>query len=123
MANPKIIKTTIAIKSKKLSAKWTIEEAQDLLAVHSSRTEQEIMDILGEEIQMETDWEVLKVLVDTSNWVTVNFHSNKDAYTASRNGTMKTWLKENCAGPHHKLSTTVVFSNAADAEFFMLRWM
>ena len=67
-----ILKETVEAKSRKLSARWTFEAAQDASAMHGVDVEAEILAALAQEITVETDQEILKSLYSlaTPNTVT-----------------------------------------------------
>lgn len=54
-----ILKQTVEAKSRKLSARWTFESAQDAQAMHGIDVEAEIMAALAQEITVEIDQEIL----------------------------------------------------------------
>ena len=65
-----ILKQTVEAKTRKLSARWTFEAAQDANAMHGIDVEAEIMAALAQEITAEIDQEVLAsltALAGTSN--------------------------------------------------------
>ena len=53
------MKQTVEAKSRKLSARWTFEAAQDAQAMHGVDVEAEIMAALAQEITVEIDQEIL----------------------------------------------------------------
>ena len=57
-----ILKQTVEAKSRKLSARWTFEAAQDAQSQHGIDVEAEIMAALAQEITAEIDQEVLRSL-------------------------------------------------------------
>ena len=57
-----ILKETVEAKSRKLSARWTFESAQDANAIHGIDIEAEIMQALAQEITVEIDQEMLQNL-------------------------------------------------------------
>jgi len=57
-----ILKQTVEAKSRKLSARWTFESAQDAQSQHCIDVEAEIMAALAQEITAEIDQEVLRSL-------------------------------------------------------------
>ena len=57
-----ILKQTVEAKTRKLSARWTFEAAQDAQSMHGSDVEAEIMAALAQEITAEIDQEVLASL-------------------------------------------------------------
>ena len=61
-----IMKQTVEAKSRKLSARWTFEAAQDAQSMHGIEVEAEIMAALAQEITAEIDQEVLNSLVTLS---------------------------------------------------------
>ena len=60
---------TVAAKTRKLKAQWTPEFAQDLNAYHSVDAEAELTSILSEYISMETDLEILDMLMRNADTV------------------------------------------------------
>ena len=61
-----ILKETVEAKSRKLSARWTFEAAQDAQAIHGVDVEAEIMAALAQEITAEIDQEVIQSLTALS---------------------------------------------------------
>jgi hypothetical protein len=57
-----ILKQTVEAKSRKLSARWTFEAAQDAQSMHGIDVEAEIMAALAQEITAEIDQEILSSL-------------------------------------------------------------
>ena len=57
-----ILKQTVEAKTRKLSARWTFESAQDAQAMHGIDVEAEVMAALAREITAEIDQEVLQSL-------------------------------------------------------------
>src|SRR6056300_929519 len=57
-----VLKQTVEAKTRKLSARWTFESAQDANAMHGLDVEAEIMAALAQEITAEIDQEVLASL-------------------------------------------------------------
>lgn len=65
-----ILKETVEAKSRRLSARWTFEAAQDANAVHGIDIEAEIMQALAQEITVEIDQEMinnLQLLANSAN--------------------------------------------------------
>jgi hypothetical protein len=60
--NVQILKQTVEARSRKLSARWTFEAAQDAQSMHGLDIEAEIMAALAQEITVEIDQEVLASL-------------------------------------------------------------
>ena len=60
--NVQILKQTVEAKTRKLSARWTFEAAQDAQAMHGIDVEAEIMAALAQEITVEIDQEILASL-------------------------------------------------------------
>jgi hypothetical protein len=69
-----ILKQTVEAKSRKLSARWTFEAAQDAQSQHGIDVEAEIMAALAQEITAEIDQEVLRSLNSLAG------SSNQEAY-------------------------------------------
>jgi hypothetical protein len=61
-----ILKQTVEAKTRKLSARWTFESAQDAQSQHGIDVEAEIMAALAQEITAEIDQEVLTSLANLS---------------------------------------------------------
>ena len=61
-----ILKQTVEAKTRKLSARWTFEAAQDAQSMHGIDVEAEIMAALAQEITAEIDQEVLNSLTTLS---------------------------------------------------------
>jgi hypothetical protein len=57
-----VLKQTVEAKTRKLSARWTFEAAQDAQSMHGLDVEAEIMQALAQEITAEIDQEVLNSL-------------------------------------------------------------
>ena len=57
-----ILKQTVEAKTRRLSARWTFESAQDAEAMHGIDVEAEIMQALAQEIVVEIDQEILASL-------------------------------------------------------------
>lgn len=57
-----VLKETVEAKTRKLSARWTFEAAQDANAIHGVDIEAEIMQALAQEITVEIDQEMLQNL-------------------------------------------------------------
>jgi len=64
-----ILKQTVEAKTRKLSARWTFEAAQDAQAQQGIDIEAEIMAALAQEITAEIDQEVLRSLANLSSTV------------------------------------------------------
>ena len=60
--NVQILKQVVEAKTRKLSARWTFEAAQDAQAMHGLDIEAEIMAALAQEITVEIDQEILASL-------------------------------------------------------------
>jgi len=60
--NVQILKQTVEARTRKLSARWTFEAAQDAQAMHGLDVEAEIMAALAQEITVEIDQEILASL-------------------------------------------------------------
>jgi len=59
-----ILKQTVEAKTRKLSARWTFEAAQDASAMHGLDVEAEVMAALAQEITAEIDQEILSSLTN-----------------------------------------------------------
>jgi len=57
-----VLKQTVEAKTRKLSARWTFEAAQDAQSMHGLDVEAEIMQALAQEITAEIDQEILSSL-------------------------------------------------------------
>ena len=76
--NVQILKQVVEARTRKLSARWTFEAAQDAQAMHGLDVEAEIMAALAQEITVEIDQEILAslrnlaILEDTYNQAAVS---------------------------------------------------
>jgi hypothetical protein len=68
-----ILKQTVEAKSRKMSARWTFEAAQDAQAMHGLDVEAEIMAALAQEITAEIDQELIGSLLTLSGSATHTF--------------------------------------------------
>jgi hypothetical protein len=64
--NVQILKQVVEAKTRKLSARWTFEAAQDAQSMHGLDVEAEIMAALAQEITVEIDQEILASLAALS---------------------------------------------------------
>jgi hypothetical protein len=67
--NVQIMKQVVEARTRKLSARWTFEAAQDAQAMHGIDVEAEIMAALAQEITVEIDQEILGSLRNLANSV------------------------------------------------------
>ena len=61
-----VLKQTVEAKTRKLSARWTFESAQDAQSMHGLDVEAEIMQALAQEITAEIDQEIIASLTSLS---------------------------------------------------------
>jgi hypothetical protein len=80
--NVQILKQTVEAKTRKLSARWTFEAAQDAQAMHGLDVEAEIMAALAQEITVEIDQEILASLRSLSG-NTFNYNQSTVSGTAT----------------------------------------
>jgi len=80
--NVQIMKQVVEAKTRKLSARWTFEAAQDAQAMHGLDVEAEIMAALAQEITVEIDQEVLASLRALSG-NTYNYNQSTVSGTAT----------------------------------------
>src|SRR6056297_1940790 len=78
-----ILKQTVEAKSRKLSARWTFEGAQDAQSMHGIDVEAEIMAALAQEITAEIDQEVLASLESLAGAATSTYDQNAVSGTAT----------------------------------------
>ena len=71
-----VLKQTVEAKTRKLSARWTFEAAQDAQAMHGLDVEAEIMQALAQEITAEIDQEVLTSLLALAGTATDTYDQN-----------------------------------------------
>lgn len=81
--NIQILKQTVEAKTRKLSARWTFEAAQDAQAMHGLDVEAEIMAALAQEITAEIDQEILASLRSLAGAATATFDQNAVSGTAT----------------------------------------
>ena len=80
--NVQILKQVVEAKTRKLSARWTFEAAQDAQAMHGIDVEAEIMAALAQEITVEIDQEILASLRSLSG-NTYNYNQSTVSGTAT----------------------------------------
>ena len=68
-----VLKQTVEAKTRKLSARWTFEAAQDAQAMHGLDVEAEVMAALAQEITAEIDQEVIGSLVSLAGTAVSTF--------------------------------------------------
>jgi len=78
-----ILKQTVEAKTRKLSARWTFEAAQDAQAQQGIDIEAEIMAALAQEITAEIDQEVLNSLLNLANGAGNNENFNQAAVSGT----------------------------------------
>jgi len=78
-----IMKQTVEAKSRKLSARWTFEAAQDAQSMHGIDVEAEIMAALAQEITAEIDQEVLNSLQTLSGTAAQTYDQTAVSGTAT----------------------------------------
>ena len=86
-----ILKETIEAKTKRLSARWTFEAAQDADAVHGVDIEAEIMQALGQEIVVEIDQEIigsLRSLAGTGTEIDFSALSGTSVFVGDRHAAL-----------------------------------
>ena len=77
-----ILKETVEAKTRRLSARWTFEAAQDAEAMHGVDVEAEIMQALAQEIVVEIDQEIIGSLRTLAGAGTaLDFNALGSAYT------------------------------------------
>jgi hypothetical protein len=78
-----ILKQTVEAKSRKLSARWTFEAAQDAQAMHGLDVEAEIMAALAQEITAEIDQEIIGSLSSLAGAASSTYAQNAVSGTAT----------------------------------------
>ncbi len=78
-----ILKETVEARTRKLSARWTFEAAQDAQSVHGIDIEAEIMQALAQEITVEIDQELINNLRALSGAAPVTFDQTAVSGTAT----------------------------------------
>ena len=78
-----ILKQTVEAKTRKLSARWTFEAAQDAQAQQGIDIEAEVMAALAQEITAEIDQEILASLASLAGSATEQFDQNAVSGTAT----------------------------------------
>jgi hypothetical protein len=78
-----ILKETVEAKTRRLSARWTFEAAQDANAIHGIDVEAEILQALAQEITVEIDQELLNNLRVLSGPAPVTFDQAAVSGTAT----------------------------------------
>lgn len=86
-----ILKETVEAKTRRLSARWTFEAAQDAEAMHGVDVEAEIMQALAQEIVVEIDQEIIGSLRNLSGaGTTLDFNSlsGQSVYVGDRHAAL-----------------------------------
>jgi hypothetical protein len=78
-----ILKETVEAKTRRLSARWTFEAAQDAQSVHGIDIEAEIMQALAQEITVEIDQELINNLRALSGAAAATFNQAAVSGTAT----------------------------------------
>ena len=78
-----ILKQTVEAKTRKLSARWTFESAQDAQSQHGIDVEAEIMAALAQEITAEIDQEVLASLTNLAGAASETYDQSAVSGTAT----------------------------------------
>ena len=78
-----VLKQTVEAKTRKLSARWTFESAQDANSMHGLDVEAEIMQALAQEITAEIDQEVLGSLRTLAGTAIATYDQNQVSGTAT----------------------------------------
>jgi hypothetical protein len=78
-----IMKETVEAKSRRLSARWTFEAAQDANALHGIDIEAEIMQALAQELTVEIDQEMINNLTVLAGAAPVTFDQSAVSGTAT----------------------------------------
>jgi hypothetical protein len=81
--NIQVLKQTVEAKTRKLSARWTFEAAQDAQAMHGLDVEAEIMAALAQEITAEIDQEILASLTSLAGVATATYDQSAVSGTAT----------------------------------------
>lgn len=86
-----ILKETVEAKTRRLSARWTFEAAQDAEAMHGVDVESEIMAALAQEIVVEIDQEIigsLRSLAGAGTTLDFNSLSGQSVYVGDRHAAL-----------------------------------
>lgn len=86
-----ILKETVEAKTRRLSARWTFEAAQDAEAMHGVDVEAEIMQALAQEIVVEIDQEIigsLRTLAGAGQSLDFNSLSGTSVYVGDRHAAL-----------------------------------
>ena len=78
-----ILKQTVEAKTRKLSARWTFEAAQDASSQHGIDVEAEVMAALAQEITAEIDQEVIASLTSLAGTPTLEFDQTGGTFTGT----------------------------------------
>ena len=86
-----ILKQTVEAKTRRLSARWTFESAQDAESMHGLDVEAEIMQALAQEIVVEIDQEIigsLRTLAGAGTTLDFNAVSGTQTYVGDRHAVL-----------------------------------
>ena len=86
-----VLKQTVEAKTRKLSARWTFESAQDAESMHGLDVEAEIMQALAQEIVVEIDQEIigsLRTLAGSGTSLDFNSVTGTQTYVGDRHAVL-----------------------------------
>lgn len=81
--NIQLLKQTVEAKTRKLSARWTFEAAQDAQSQHGLNVEQEVLQAVAQEIVVEIDQEIINSLTSLAGTATQTYDQASVSGTAT----------------------------------------
>lgn len=112
----KIIKQEIKEKSRKLTAKWTLNQEYGPTSIHN-----DLIADMSQTIQEEIDWEIMCDLMKSIGWTQIDLE--KDRMSDSKVHKIKEWCRTNLTGIYRARGRTWIFSKEKDAVLFSLKWV
>ena len=112
----KITKVTVNATTRKLSAKYTLQETQDIVYQMDDEASSELARILQEEIDREIVESIQIERLKAEGWTEAKNNFNIGPRTKKR------WLEDNAQGEYKIFVKSVLFSRASDATMFVLKW-
>ena len=107
---------TVAEKSRKLTATWTIDMAQDMQALHDIDLEEVLTKTLQEEIDREIVFDIMREDVKSMGWrkADLRLDPNLEDKVA--------WIHINAVGDYKVIDNHAWFELESDISHFLLKW-
>ena len=110
------LKTVVKQKTRKLTATWTIDMAQDMQAQHGIDIEEVMAKTMQEEIDREITFDIMREGVKSMGWqkAELSLHPNLEDKVA--------WIHINAVGDYKVIDNHAWFELESDISHFLLKW-